>query len=67
MPFDKRDQYASFKPLVVHFGKGPLTAGQPGLSALVVDGSKTYDTMVKDNPGKNTSEAAPAERTIDGK
>ena len=52
MPLDKRDQCASFEPLVVYFGKGPLTAGQSGLSALVVDGQKTYDTMVQDNPGK---------------
>ena len=41
MPLDRRDQCASFEPLIVHFGKGPLTAGQPGLSALVVDGPKT--------------------------
>ena len=65
MPLDKRDQCAFFKPLVVHFGKGPLTAGQSGLSALVGDGPKTYDTMVKDNPGKNASEAPPAKKTID--
>ena len=56
-----------FEPLVVHFGTGPLTAGQPGLSALVVDGPKTYDTMVQDNPGKNTCEDPPAEKKIDRK
>ena len=47
MPLDKRDQCTSFEPLVVHFGKGPLIAGQSGLLALVGDGPKTYDTMVK--------------------
>ena len=67
MSFNRRDQCASFEPLVVYFGKGPLTAGQSGLSALVVDGPKTYDTMVQDNPGKNASEASPAEKTIERK
>ena len=65
MPLDKRDQCASFEPLVVHFGTVPLTAGQSGLSALVVDGPKTDDTMVQNNPGKNTSQDPPAEKTID--
>ena len=50
MPLDSRDQCASFEPLVDHFGKGPSTAGQPGLSGLVVGGPKTYNTMVKNNP-----------------
>ena len=67
MPLDKRDQCASFEPLVVHFNKGPLTAGQSGLSALVVDGLKTDDTMVQDNPGKKSSQEPPAEKTIDRK
>ena len=65
MLLDRRDQCASFEPLVVHFGSGPLTAGQSGLSALVVDGPKTDDTMVQDNPGKNVSQEPPAEKTID--
>ena len=50
MPLNRRDQCASCEPLVNHFGKGPPTAGQPGLSVLVVGGPKTYDTMVQDNP-----------------
>ena len=65
MPLDKRDQCASFEPLVVHFNKGPLTAGQSGLSALVVDGLKTNDTMVQENPGINTSQEQPIKKTID--
>ena len=52
MPLDRRDQCAFFEPLVVHFGKGPLPSGQPGLSALVLDGPITYNTMVQDNPAK---------------
>ena len=64
MPLDRRDQWASFEPLVVHFCKGPLTSLQPGLSALVVDGPKTYHAMVQDNPGKNPSEAPPAKKRI---
>ena len=67
MPLDKRDQCASFEPLVVHFGKVPLTVGQSGLSALVVDGLKTDDTMVQDNPGKNSSQEPPTKKTIDRK
>ena len=63
MPLDRRDQWASFEPLVIHFGKRPLTAGQPGLSALVVDGPKTDDTMVQDDPGKNTAQDPPAEKS----
>ena len=66
-PLDKRDQCASFEPLVVQFGKAALTAGQSGLSALGVAGSKTYDTMVQDNPGKNTCQDPPAEKKIDRK
>ena len=38
MPLDSRDQCALFEPLVDHSGKGPSTAGQPGLSGLVVGG-----------------------------
>ena len=64
MFLDRRDQWASCKPLVVHFGSGTLTAGQSGLSVLVVDGPETYDTMVQDNPGKNNSHDSPAEKTI---
>ena len=60
MPLDRRDQCASFDPLVNHYGKGPLTAVQPRLSGLVVDGPKTYDTMVQDNPYKNASQDPPA-------
>ena len=47
---DRRDQWASFEPLVDRFRKGPPTAGQPRLSGLVVAGPKTYNTMVQDNP-----------------
>ena len=50
MPLDRRDNYACFEPLVTDIGKGPPTAGQPGLSGLVVGGPKIYDTMVLDNP-----------------
>ena len=64
MTSDREDQCASFKPLLVHFGKRPLTAGQSELSALVVDSPKTYDTMVQANPGKNTSQGPPAKKTI---
>ena len=50
MPLDRRDQCASFEPLVIYFGKGSHRAGQPGLPGLVVGGPKTYDTMVESNP-----------------
>ena len=55
MFLDRRDQCASFGPLVDHFGKELSTAGQIGLSGLVIDGPKTYDTMVQNNPCKSTS------------
>ena len=58
------DQPASFELLVNFFGRGPPTAGQPGTSALMVGGPKSYNTMVQDNPGKNTYQAPPAEKTI---
>ena len=32
---------------------------------MVVDGPKTYDTMVRDNPGKNTYQDPPAKKRID--
>ena len=64
MPLDRRDQCVSFKPLVARFGKGLLTAGQPGLSVLVVDGPNTDDTMVQDDPGKNATQDPPAKNAI---
>ena len=64
MPLDNRDQCASFDPLVVHFGTRPLIAGQSGLSALVVDGPNTDDTMVQGDPGKNATQDPPAENAI---
>ena len=63
MPLNRRPQCASCEPLVDHFGKGPPTPGQPGLSGLGVGSPKTYDTMVKKNPEINTSQD-PALRTI---
>ena len=47
---DRRNQCLIFEPLVDHIDKGPPTAGQPGLLELVVGGSKTYNTMVHNNP-----------------
>ena len=55
-PLGRRDQCAPFEPLVDPIGKGPPTAGQSGLSGLVVGGPKTYDTMVQDYPEINTSQ-----------
>ena len=50
MSLYRRDQCASFDPLVDHFGKGPPIVSQPGLPGWIVDGPKTYDTIVQDNP-----------------
>ena len=50
MPLDRRDQCTYFEPLVDHFDKGPLTAGQPGLSELIAGRPGTYDIMVQENP-----------------
>ena len=48
--FDRRHQCASFEPLVIYFGPGPLIASQPELTGLVVDGPKSYKNMVQNNP-----------------
>ena len=37
------------------------------LSGVVVDGPKTYNTMVQDNPGENASQDPPAKKTVDRK
>ena len=47
-------QCTSFEPLVDHFGYGPPTYGQPGLSGLVVGSQKRYKNHGPANPKLNT-------------
>ena len=43
---DRRDQCASFEPLVIYFDPGPPPAGQPELTELVVGGPKTCSKTI---------------------
>ena len=63
MPLDKRDQCASFEPLVVYFGKGPPTHDQPGLSGLVVGGQQIYDIHAPSDSKKIASRTLQRKKT----
>ena len=57
MLVDRRDQCASFEPLVIYFGPGPPPAGQPELTELVVGGPKTWSkTILEKMPARTQPE-----------
>ena len=58
---NRRDQCASFEPLVDYFGPGPPTHDQPRLSGLVVGVQTMYNNHAQADPEINACQD-PAEK-----
>ena len=60
---NREDQSTYFEPLVDYFEKVSLTHGQPGLSGLVVGGSKRYKKYGPSDPKINACQD-PGKKTV---